>query len=162
MVEDAVWRFYLTLWQRAEDAGVGVHYIGFTVQGEDGFFDPHTEPGARRGPELAIVRPYYASEDPLGYKPSKTRSDGQPIDLVAELLTLAHELGHVRSWQLRERTKHFEDALKVFNSRANTGRNPDAEQCRLIKAEEARAWQHAEEELRALNFTDWPRFNDAK
>lgn len=47
----------------------------------------------------------------------------------------------------------------MFNDRAATGCNPNAEQCRLIKAEEVRAWQHARDELRSLDFKSWPRFH---
>jgi hypothetical protein len=164
MTEDATWTQYTALWRRGEDAGVDVHFIGFTVQGEDGFFDPHVESNAKRGPELAIVRPYYsyASDDPLGYKPTKTRRDGHPVDLLRELCTLAHELGHVRSWQRKERTGQYADALGVFNNREKTGLRPTPEQCGLIKAEEMRAWQYGEDELRSLGFLEWTRFREVK
>ncbi len=161
MSDNPIWLLYVALWRAAQGARVEVHYVGFSVEGEAGFFDPHDEPDARRGPELVIVRRHYEAPD-LGYEPSQARNDGQLVDLLAELCTLAHELGHVRSWQRGERTPAYAQALRTFNDRKQTGRHSSREECRLIRDEEERAWRYAEEELRSRDFAEWPQFQNAK
>ncbi len=71
----------------------------------------------------------------------------------------AHRCGwtHRATCTLR-RPSAYVDALNVFNNRAR----PDADQRNLIKTEEELAWQHAEEELHSLGFSDWPPFYEAK
>jgi hypothetical protein len=161
MSDNPIWLLYVALWRAAQGAGVAVHYLGISVEGEAGFFDPHDEPEAQRGPQLAIVRPHFDAPD-CGYEPSPARNDGQKVELLAELCVLAHEFGHIRSWQRGERTPAYAQALRTFNDRKQTGKHPNGEQCGLIKDEEERAWRYAEEELRSRNFTEWPLFQSAK
>jgi hypothetical protein len=158
LTDDAVWTIYVRLWGRAEGAGAFVHYDGIVPRGESGWFHPHADqPG--RGAEVVIARPFYELQD----TPTRGRRDGAAVDLMAELCTLAHEVGHLRSWQKGLRTKKYEDALATFDERMKLAPQPapllEKEAHVLITSEEARAWQLGHRELRGLGFTDWPRFD---
>ncbi|MBI4957374.1 MAG: hypothetical protein HY908_35525 [Myxococcales bacterium] len=91
------------------------------------------------------------------------------IDSVRdELFTLAHEAGHFRSWQEGWHTEAYLDALDALNhdpaARAPIDADPGAKrvalgaaQATLIYEEEARAWQFATDQLRALRY---PRLDE--
>ena len=102
---------------------------------EAGSFDP--EPFGVRSPRIVIYRPRHMNE---------------PGDVLGELLTLAHELGHFRSFDGGLRTPEYDDAIKVpwrdwptLSKRARTS----------ILDEERRAWRFAREILGEVGFSDW-------
>jgi len=86
---------YEALWRRAETEGAWVHYDGLTGHGMAGYFAAREDD--ELNPMIAITRPYYIEID------EPTRESNAPIpyaqpDIDQELITLAHEYGHFRSW----------------------------------------------------------------
>jgi hypothetical protein len=79
-------------------------------------------------------------------------------DMVEEVITLAHELGHFRSFRAGVRTAEYEAALDRFDDRTHP--RLTEEECRLIVKEERHAWRFAREELEAIGgFGAWAAFD---
>jgi hypothetical protein len=107
---------YVALWQKAEALGVGVTYDGSLSDGE-GWFHPDPSETGDGSPSIVIGRPYY--QEP-SFEPSQLRNvGGQALptpDLRAEIVTLAHELGHFLSWKgptSRDRWLTYFEAVKA-------------------------------------------------
>jgi hypothetical protein len=85
---------YVHLWRRIVKRGVWVHY-GMHFDGSAGWFQ-HDGQGGYHLPEISIHRvPVPADEE----EPSPTLDDGTPVDVEADLITLAHEFAHFLSWK---------------------------------------------------------------
>lgn len=105
---------------------------------EAGWFSP--APFEVPPPRIVIYRPRHMDE---------------PGDVLQELLTLAHELGHFRSFDRGLRTPEYNQAIKVPRSEWPT-LNRSARIS--ILDEERRAWQFAREILGGIGFSDWDAF----
>lgn len=108
--------------------------------------------------EVADPEAGYFVSAPGGHPPPRiviyrARVD-QPGDELDELLTLAHEFGHYRSFAAGQRTKEYET---VLDDRA-TWLTRSIEERQLILEEEARAWTYARSELDVLGFVNWAAF----
>ena len=93
--DDRLLTTYKQIWSGAEAEGAFVNYYGISARGEAGYF--HAREGEGRKPIIAIVRPYYVTDE----KPSRRRNNGIDVtddEMRAEMMTLAHECGHFRSW----------------------------------------------------------------
>jgi hypothetical protein len=132
-------RIFVALWKLAEDAGIFVHYSGTlgALRGETGFFEPRTK--ATGGPWIGIIRP--------GFENGPTPLP-ESAELLAFLVTLAHEWGHAISWKAGHRTREYIAA----NRRFGRGEPLADEQRRLVLEEERRAWRSARTELLSLRF----------
>ena len=141
-----LFEIYVALWKTASIEGAFVHYEGRGERGEAGWFHPRDE---LAGPEIVIVRPFYGNAT----EPSDSRTDGQPVDLQSELVTLAHEYGHFRSWSddrprwnayyaaLLHRDRVYDDAVGDDAARwLEVARRLSLEEKHLILQEEERAW----------------------
>jgi hypothetical protein len=101
-----VFTVYETLWLHAEALGATVLYDGFMPDGAGGFHPDPTDLG-EPSPTITIGRPFY---EQIG-RPARNRNIGgrdnlPPPDLLREVTTLAHEMGHFLSW--KERTPRGE------------------------------------------------------
>jgi len=105
---------------------------------EDGWFSPETN-GVKL-PQIVIYRPRH--KDVAG-------------DALHELLTLAHELGHYRSYEKGFRGADYDEAIRTpwraWPTLSVGGRH-------AILQEERRAWQFAREILAQVGFSDWEAF----
>ncbi len=159
--QESLWTIYVRLWGRAEGAGAYVKYEAHAPFGEAGWFHPHVDEPSR-GPEIVVVRAHYEERS----APTKGRTDKTPVSLMLELCTLAHEVGHLRSWLKGNRTKEYESALLTMGGRlaAVPRRTPllDSGDRLLIENEEKSAWQLGRRELRDLGFVDWNDFDTAE
>lgn len=144
---DDLFAIYVALWRTASTEGAFVRYESGGARSEAGWFHPRDE---FAGPEIVIVRPFYGNQT----EPSDSRTDGQPVDLLGELITLAHEYGHFRSWSDdRPRWDAYYAALlrreQVFDAAVGDGAARWLEVARLVSSpekqlileEEARAWR---------------------
>jgi hypothetical protein len=111
-----VFQTYVTLWRKAEGLGATVRYDGDLSDGA-GWFHPDPSGTGDDSPLIAIGRPYY--QEP-SFEPSQLRAEGSQAlpapDLLAETVTLAHELGHFLSWKehtSRDRWLVYFDAVKA-------------------------------------------------
>ena len=153
-MSESLFAAYKSLWKTAEDGGnVWVHYVGQDPNGAAGWFKPDGR-GIFKKPEIAMVRPYYIEPTT---EPSDRRSDGAPVDLRAEIITLAHEFGHYLSWKesTEEARKSYRAAIDRWDAiKKKLNKNASAEEERktvvstlaeteknLILAEEERAWR---------------------
>jgi hypothetical protein len=147
MTNEEIFPCYAALWRRVPVDDLYIHYEAHLPRGAAGCFDHDP-------PEIGIARPYYV--EPYD-EPSMERSDGTPVNLAAEMLTLAHEYGHFLSfsggtpadaWQAYYRAASHRD--EVFDALPD---GTSAEDCRrevtkalsdeernLIVAEETLAW----------------------
>lgn len=158
---------YAVLWKRAQAEGALVLYKGASPAGEAGWFDaPH-----RTGelPSITIVRSHYIQVD----EPHEGRNDGGPVDIPSELITLAHEYGHFRSWLCETPRPQWETYLKAAKARDKaygldmagefkviptwTSRLPDAQK-QLILEEEGKAWSIGRRVLTELDFEAWAAY----
>ena len=105
---------------------------------EDGWFSP--APFGYPPPQIGIYRP---------------RHQDEPGDTLHELLTLAHELGHYRSFEKGFRGADYEEAIqspwRAWPTLSVGARH-------AILQEERRAWQFAREILAQVGFSDWEAF----
>ena len=104
---------------------------------EAGYFIP--APGGVPPPRIVLYRTH-------------VQHPGNELD---ELLTLAHEFGHYRSFAAGQRTKKYEAVLDPRDAWPTRS----TEERQLILDEEARAWIYARSELDALGFMDWAAFD---
>jgi len=99
---DDVYPVYERLWRRAQAEGAIVRYEGLAPNGEAGWFHPTYYPK----PTIIVMRPYYKEDD----QPARDSNAPPPLaqpNIHEELITLAHEYGHFRSWAGRtERSKY--------------------------------------------------------
>lgn len=176
---------YEALWRRAEAEGASVRF-GVLAYGAAGYFQPPNKDNGPFKPLISIHRPYYQE----GQQPSRSRNLGAPAvmpapDILAELVTLAHEYGHLMSWKGRTRPEEWglyhAVAIKrdvAWNAAARAlpkeleclewnNRMRDAMWTALseddrsrIVAEEEFAWAIAREVLEELGFGDWRMFNE--
>jgi hypothetical protein len=77
------------------------------------------------------------------------------VEKLRDLITLAHEYGHLVSYQNGTRTPKYEDAWGRVE-RGEPRLDGDAD---LIVAEETSAWVHGRATLRDLGFTQWEQFD---
>lgn len=96
MTNDEVFPHYKDLWKRTPLDDLYIHYEGRSLNGEAGYFQ-HDGQG-NGNPRIVIIRAHYAEPDD---EPSMIRADGEPVDLAAEMITLAHEYGHYLSFSER-------------------------------------------------------------
>jgi len=105
---------------------------------EAGWFDP--EPYGVPPPQIVLYRPRHQDESG---------------DVLHEVLTLAHELGHYRSFDKGLRTPEYAAAIKVpWQEWPDLSRR---DRCSILE-EERRAWQFAREILGEVGFSDWDAF----
>jgi hypothetical protein len=76
------------------------------------------------------------------------------VEKLRDLITLAHEYGHLVSYQNGTRTPEYEGAWGRVE-RGEPRLDGDAD---LIVAEETLAWTHGRAALRDLGFTQWEAF----
>jgi hypothetical protein len=167
---------YRPLWVRAQAAGVGVRYWWAPLLA--GYYDPESN-------VISLVRapPPERREVPTPYRRDDQRLSDD--ELVHEVCTLAHELGHYRSASgasspidlavYRAAVKRFdkvrEDSRQRLFEEVTDRRVGDAEladaaiaavrtelsmrERDAIYAEESLAWVIARRELEAVGFTAW-------
>jgi len=170
---------YQELWRIAEDElGIALFYDGSIPDGE-GWFHHNPHQASEPSPTIRIGRPYYV-QDPV---PSRHRCPGSPLpppDLIREMITLAHEMGHHTSW--RERTPraaweaYFEtvqlysrvaaaiplqDTAQEFTNllRQSLQATLSQNQMQLILNEEATAWEIGREFLERVGFEHLDRYD---
>jgi hypothetical protein len=128
---------FSALERRVAAAGVDLYFalekLFDRPNGEVGIFFPD-----RGGPGSCVIQIF------------RPRAVEVPGDLLFELLTLAHEFGHYRSFERGQRTPAYDRALAIFQKRIEgeldrTGRL-------LILEEERRAWRYGRAELEELGF----------
>lgn len=155
-----VWELYQRVWHQAEAEDVAVMYNGIPPRGEHGWFHPQNHPNGRSFPVIHIARPYYSGD---GRTPTQTvnNPDLPPPDLLAELLTLAHEYGHFRSWKAGGRTAAYEAAVIALEKQVDSASEPmlSEEQRELIRTEEETAWQIGRQILDSLGFDRWDAYD---
>lgn len=96
---------YEALWHRAETDGVVVHYGGWPDASLAGYFHPRDEE-QRDGrpkfkPVIAIRRPWYREPGDKPSRDSNAPSPNPQPNIAEELITLAHEYGHSRSYAVQ-------------------------------------------------------------
>jgi hypothetical protein len=106
---------------------------------EAGWFSP--APNGQPPPLIVVYRPSHQDV---------------PGDVLQELLTLAHEFGHFRSFGKDLRTAAYEAAIEVPHAEWPT---LDTRSRNAILQEEMRAWQLGREALEGIGFTDWGAFD---
>lgn len=172
---------YVELWRRAEREGVTVRYEDDPcASGRHGYFDSHRHDDTPSPPEIVVVRPWFT---PPVTEPQRESGAPQKVSkILDELITLAHEFGHFRSYTTaRERWLQFDDAVQhrqrvetVASLTAITTSQLPAEQNEIIRHalraalndheraliidEEALAWDIARETLASLGFDKWEPF----
>jgi hypothetical protein len=174
-MKDEDWKIYQDLWARADAEDAFVHYDGRDLHGEGGWFHPRYDEDGTPNPVITIVRPYYREAT----TPHKERNNGAPVDLMKELITLAHEYGHFRSWRAettratwqaylaaaikRDATREASDAsapesedgeARNRRRRAVVAETLTEEEKSLIVAEEKLAWKIGRATLVELGFTE--------
>lgn len=164
--EQRVWAIYKAVW--ATLAGpdlegpdcansVLVRYSGMFRNGEAGEFARVDSDHPR--PQIVLARPSY--REPAD-EPSMTLATGESADLLAELVTLAHEGGHLRSWRAGNHTPEYIEAAIAMHNLLEPGNVVTPEQERLYLEEEHRAWDHARSLLAEHGFEEWDDFQEAK
>ncbi len=176
-----VFPIYEQLWRRAQAEGARVKYIGWRPGNHAGYFDAvdYTRP------VIALTRPYYKSPSTEPTRESNAPEEVPQPDLLEELLTLAHEYGHFRSWAGRtERAEHelyyavttrrgaatdeataqMPEGLDVTeqNNRLRAALQAalnDDDRGRIMR-EEALAWEVGREVLVELGFDDLTRYDE--
>lgn len=152
-------RVYEELFKRAEGHGCRVDFglpgIFMNVHpGELGWFKPDgqrlfTRTGpAGFGPKILVWR--------RGENVAANDLWNKPGDVLQELITLAHELGHFRSFQRGERADEYEAAI-ADRSIVGYGDLPEPAKLAILD-EEQRAWRYARAELRSTAFDCWDEF----
>ncbi|HEY4238338.1 MAG TPA: hypothetical protein VGM88_00905 [Kofleriaceae bacterium] len=175
-------QLYVALWRRAELDGVSVRYEDDRSEsGTNGYFDPHRY-DTPSDPEIVIVRAWCT---PPGNEPRRESDAPPPLaqpDIPEELITLAHEFGHGRSFltdtkrwleyddvsarlQIVQREASF---TAISRSLVGTAANDairrviletlDDNERALIIDEEMRAWGIARETLAEAGYDGWARF----
>jgi hypothetical protein len=156
MTNEEIFPLYVALWRRLPTDELWVHYGPGSSRREAGYFQ-HDGQGGFKRPEIVIVRAYYAEPED---EPSMVRSNGRPVDLVAEMCTLAHEYGHYLSfsgatsldrWREYHRAVlHVDELLDKMTARHcynplthrdRLRRRLSGREKALIVAEETIAWQ---------------------
>lgn len=148
MTNEEVFPYYEALWRRTPVEELYIHYEGWSLGGESGYF--HHEGQGNGNAKIVIVRPHYTAFD----EPTMDRNDGKHVDLAAEMITLAHEYGHFLSfsgstpretWDAYYRVALHRD--QVHDALATGASIPEAlgealsaEEQQLILTEETTAW----------------------
>lgn len=175
MSDDEMFKLYVRAWRAVETAGAFVHYDGCMEPA--GYFHPHEGAEGFSHPTIAIRRPYYAGN---GRTPTHKRNAGAPPqlpppDIGYELITLAHEYGHLMSWKGRTPRPAWDayNAVAIKRSEAEIGiadlasadsarialRNALTDDERaLILAEEELAWRIGRELLQQVGFHTWDAY----
>jgi len=188
-----VFDIYEKLWTRAQRDGAVVHYYTWVSldpprltsdpDGASGWFDANED-------GQPIIKIYRLDCDDDPYTPSRTRGpEGAhlpPPDLHEELITLAHEYGHLRSFlvetERREWTRYNDAAQHragimrrvVKQSRGLDGKEAGNrmraallaeladDDCERILREETLAWKIGREVLAELLMTDFKRYDERR
>lgn len=115
---DDVYPIYEGLWRRAETEGAIVRYSGRPGSGAAGMFYSTHFPK----PTILVMRPYYK---PPSDEPSRESDAPPPLaqpDIHEEMITLAHEYGHFRSWaEFTDRAEYeiYDAVIKLRDAVAN-------------------------------------------
>ncbi|MFT3693847.1 MAG: hypothetical protein QM831_11940 [Kofleriaceae bacterium] len=101
MTDDDTWNVYERVWRRAEQEGAWVHYSEWSFTGEAGYFvsrfdDPHVQK-----PYITLIRRHHKEPPETPTRTIDPPSGVSQPDLAAELTTLAHEYGHLASFNGR-------------------------------------------------------------
>lgn len=169
---------YEALWRRAQAEGARVQYVGPRRGEPAGYFHPKHR-------TIAVTRPYYRSPSKEPTRESNAPPHLPQPDLLAELITLAHEYGHFRSWAGRTDRAEYEvyDAIakrrdvitaeevarmpkgltkQEWNDRLRRalydGLDDDA-RARILR-EETLAWEAGREVLAELGHTDFTLYDE--
>jgi hypothetical protein len=159
---ERVKKIYVDLWALAERRGpngkptVHVSYTGM-IGGEGGqFFFPKAPHNGR----IEVARRFYDGD--RGHEPHWHFNDGRLVTgrcLKRELLILAHEHGHARSYEEGHTTSGWDDTIATFRRAAAEKRSVTRQVYKTVSAEERRAWLYGRETLSALGWDDWSIFN---
>jgi hypothetical protein len=187
---------YKNLWTLAQNAGAFVHYYTWVSldppktehdeMGATGWFDANHDVDEGQ----PIIRIYRLECDDDSCTPSPTRGPSgahlPPPDLHEELITLAHEYGHLCSflgatarpdWDRQHQATEHRTAImrricdasrglrgaeigKRFRA-ALTEERPDDERDRLVR-EETTAWDEGLAVLQRLGLIDFKRYNERR
>jgi len=183
-----VFPIYEKLWHMGQDDGAYVHYEEWQPKGEmsegrNGHFDAKTDETPSAKPEIVIGRDSYLAKD----RPDRGCNGASlptPPNLFEELITLAHEFGHYRSFREdRIRWERYASAnflitwisyrfvgvdlfLEVPISKDGTSlrqavyQGLDEQNRNRILDEEMRAWRIGRKILAQLGLIDFARYNE--
>ena len=173
--DEVAFAMYKEAWARARAAGATVRY---NSDRPGGLFFPGERANGTSSPLIEIYRPWpELSDRPCRGYSKNAPSDLPPPDITHDLMILAHEVGHLRSWKGRTPRAQWD----LYNAAAkkrdeawdaawSTGDDARArafaaisdQERALIVEEEALAWEIARELLVDLQFTDWARFEQER
>jgi hypothetical protein len=138
-----VFAIYEKLWRLVQHENVFIEYrvLG---NGEGGYF--HARAGELKGngkpqrPLLAIHRPWAKSPNTEPTRESNAPVGNPQPNLLAELITLAHEAGHMFSWKGRTPPERWAQYHEIEKRRHEIARalNDDAEAAQLVEPERTR------------------------
>lgn len=143
---------YAQLWSAATAAGAYVSYRGLADNGEAGWFEV-LRSASRPIPKIVVVRARYLPTP----QPAWSLNDGNELTtdvLEDELITLAHEFGHYKSW-CNSRPAELEPAQEKFHS----GHRLTLEEAKLVYDEEVTAWKLAREQLALQGYIAFETLN---
>lgn len=157
---ETIQRTYTAIWKRAQrqeallPKPINVSYAtryaltdGGGIAYEGGMFHDRT-----------CSEPY---DDALRFEPHWHRGGGElltPNELCAELYVLAHEYGHLLSFEAGTWTEH-EPHLRRFSDALKARTAIDVRDLQIIVVEERRAWKSGRAELELLGWTDLVSFD---
>ncbi len=154
---------YEALWKRVQSEGVSVEFGLLEEDESNGGF--HT--GGCGDPQILIFRKWFRSPPDVLTRDSNAPAGQPQPDLLIELITLAHEYGHVLSWKgatpkaeytAYRRSLDLWESLRQSNNAHGDDELPKDDQQRILD-EEALAWRLGRDVLTELGFDDFLKYD---